>query len=178
MIPRFLAGKKVYLAPHRLDDAEKYMRWINDPEVNRYLENRYMFNMENELEFLRKAHQPPEKHFFAIHRLEDDALIGAESLVRVNPVHKTAVFGIFIGDKTCWGKGYGTEATQLLVKYAFHSLNLHRVELDVFAFNQRAIGAYEKAGFRREGLAREAIFVNGQYEDVVKMGILASDLKP
>jgi len=85
------------------------------------------------------------------------------------------LFGIHIGEEECRGKGYGTEATQLMLSYAFETLNLNRVELGVYDFNKQAIHVYEKAGFIREGIKRQDKFVNGRYADALIYGILASE---
>lgn len=168
-------GPKVYLAPHCVEDAEKYMNWFNDPEINQYAKTRFHNTLESEQDFLRKAHNPPTDFFFAVHKTSDNSLIGACGLHRVNPVHRNAVFGIFIGDKACWGKGFGTETTLLVLHYAFRRINVNRVELEVLTTNKRAIRAYEKAGFQHEGIARAALFDNGQFHDTVRMSILATE---
>ena len=87
-------------------------------------------------------------------------------------------FGIVIGDKESWDKGYGTEATTLLVRYAFETLNLNRVWLHVFEENARAVRAYEKAGFRREGLLRQDHYRDGRYHNTIVMGLLRDEWKP
>ena len=79
------------------------------------------------------------------------------------------------GGDTIWGKGYGTEATRTILSFAFNELNLHRVELEVYDFNARAIRTYEKAGFRHEGTRRKALFRDGSYHDVHVMGILREE---
>src|SRR5919107_1358942 len=84
----------------------------------------------------------------------------------------SAMFHITIGEKDVWGKGYGTEATQLMLEHAFAHLGLHRVALAVFSFNERAIRSYEKAGFRVEGRAREAIWRKGRFWDEISMSVL------
>ena len=83
--------------------------------------------------------------------------------------------GIFIGDKSCWNQGYGTEVMRLLLKHGFETLNLNRIYLHVFATNLRAIRCYEKAGYVPEGRLREAEFKNGQYVDFIVMSVLRSE---
>jgi RimJ/RimL family protein N-acetyltransferase len=85
------------------------------------------------------------------------------------------MFHITIGERDAWGRGLGTEATQLMLQHAFERLGLHRVGLAVFSYNTRAIRAYEKAGFRVEGRLREAIQRQGEFFDEVQMGILAGE---
>jgi RimJ/RimL family protein N-acetyltransferase len=95
----------------------------------------------------------------------------------VDHYNRTATFGILIGEKDCWGKGYGTEATRLVLDYAFTGLGLHNVMLNVFANNERAIRAYRRAGFREIGRRRQAHRTGGDLEDVVFMDCLATDLQ-
>jgi RimJ/RimL family protein N-acetyltransferase len=87
------------------------------------------------------------------------------------------MFGIVIGEKAHWNRGFGTEATRLALRFAFGELNLHRVELEVFAFNKRAIRAYEKAGFRLEGTRLQSHFHNGAYHDAHIMGVLSDEFR-
>ncbi len=83
--------------------------------------------------------------------------------------------GISIGEKEYWGKGYGTDAMRVVLRYAFTELNLHRVSLTVFEYNPRAIRSYEKAGFTLEGREREAVFRSGKRTDMIYMGVLRED---
>jgi RimJ/RimL family protein N-acetyltransferase len=80
-----------------------------------------------------------------------------------------------LGEKAYWGQGFGTDATRTALAFAFGELNLHRVELEVFDFNPRAMRCYEKAGFRYEGIRRQAFFRNGRYHDIHLMAILDSE---
>lgn len=86
-----------------------------------------------------------------------------------------AYVGIGLGEQDCWGKGYGTDAMRLILKYAFTELNLFRVSLNVFEYNPRAIRSYEKAGFKHEGRIREFLHKDGKYYDLIYMGILRSE---
>ena len=112
---------------------------------------------------------------FMIHTLADDKVIGFIELDGFDWSAGTGWVGIGIGDTDFRGKGYGTDAMRILVEYAFTELNLHRVNLDVFDFNKRAIRSYEKAGFIYEGTERARIFKDDQRWDVIHMGILQSD---
>jgi RimJ/RimL family protein N-acetyltransferase len=86
-----------------------------------------------------------------------------------------AVVGIFIGDKNYWGKGYGTDAMSVLVKFIFEQMNIHKVKLNVFSYNERAIKSYEKCGFKVEGVLRQEIFRDGKYYDEIIMGLLKEE---
>lgn len=102
---------------------------------------------------------------------------GVVSLTGVDPVHRCAEFHLLVGDRSLHGRGVGTGATTQMLRHAFRDLNLHRVFLRVLAYNVAAIRVYEKAGFRREGVAREAAFKRGSYEDMVQMAILQSEFR-
>jgi RimJ/RimL family protein N-acetyltransferase len=116
-----------------------------------------------------------DRVFFVIRRNGDDRTIGACQLHSIHPVHRTAELQTRIGEVGDRGQGFGTEAVRLLLKFAFEDLNLHRVQLQVFASNAAALRVYEKAGFVREGTLRQAAHIGGQYVDVVVMGILRED---
>jgi RimJ/RimL family protein N-acetyltransferase len=112
---------------------------------------------------------------FSIHTLQDDLLIGDVGLDGVRWNHGEAFVGIGIGDREYWGKGYGTDAMRLILRYAFGELNLQRVSLNVFEYNPRAIRSYEKLGFIHEGRARGVLRREGQRYDLVFMGILRDE---
>lgn len=114
---------------------------------------------------------------FAIYERDTWRLIGHANLRDVDTIHRTAEFGITIGEHDCRGKGYGTEATQLILDFAFTGLNLHNVWLDTLSLNPAAIAAYRRAGFREIGRRREAYRVAGRTYDVVLMDCLASDFQ-
>jgi len=102
-------------------------------------------------------------------------LIGACGLHRVRLADRSAVFGILVGDREYQNRGFGTEATRLMLRFAFEELNLNRVGLSVLAANRRGIQVYEKVGFVREGCARQAYYRNGRYQDELFYGLLRSE---
>jgi RimJ/RimL family protein N-acetyltransferase len=130
--------------------------------------------MTEEEKWWERLHDRKNDHIFAI-EAEDGAHIGQMGLHGVDYENRRAVLGIGIGEKDYWGRGYGTDAIQALLGWAFDHLNLNRVGLHVYDFNQRAIRCYEKCGFRREGVVRQAWYVGGQYHDEVVMGILRDE---
>ncbi|HXZ29959.1 MAG TPA: GNAT family protein, partial [Dehalococcoidia bacterium] len=103
--------------------------------------------------------------------------IGSCGLHEINAKDHNANFGIVIGERDYWNKGYGTEATRLVLDYGFQELNLHRISSAAFAFNERSIRLHKKVGFREEGRLRQAMFKNGQYHDEVQFGILREEWK-
>ncbi len=105
----------------------------------------------------------------------EGVLIGGCALFNFQDVHRTAEFGIGIGDKTYWGKGYGSEATRLMLDWAFRYRNLNRVWLTTLSCNERAIRCYLACGFVEEGRQRQHAWGDGQYHDLVYMGILREE---
>lgn len=113
--------------------------------------------------------------FFRIRPLHEERPLGFVGLWRVFWTHGDAFLGIAIGDPADWGHGYGTDAMRVLLRFAFTELNLHRVSLQVFGYNTRAIRSYEKAGFKREGAERQYLQRDGRRWDIVYMGALRSE---
>lgn len=149
------------------EDLDALLEWMNDPEMRHLtLKEELPLNRLRGEEFFEKI----DKIFFAI-CLNDNRLIGSLNLT-IN--QRNAALGITI-DRSCWSKGYGKEATELALDYSFNTRNLHRIELWVFEFNERAMHLYEKLGFKKEGVRREAVYKNGRYWDVINMGILKGE---
>lgn len=103
--------------------------------------------------------------------------VGSTGLHQINWKDRCAIFGIALGEKTYWDRGYGTDATRTMLRFAFEELNLNRVELEVFDENLRARRCYEKVGFRHEGTRRQAVFTEGVYHDVHLMSILREEFQ-
>jgi RimJ/RimL family protein N-acetyltransferase len=172
-----LAGAKVYLAPHNPDDAERYAEWVNDLEVGINMKIMpQIITVEQEHEILHKL-ATGSNPSFAIVDKDIGKPIGATSLFDIDPIHRTAMFGIFIGDRNYWNAGFGTEATNLVLDYGFHVLNLNNIALTVMSFNKRAIRCYEKCGFKLVGARRKACFVAGEYYDELIYDILAEEFE-
>ncbi len=117
----------------------------------------------------------PDSLALAVHIRSTGRLIGTCAFSQLDGDNGSAFYHITIGERDCWGQGYGTEATSLMVEHAFERLGLHRIALSVFAFNERAIRSYRKVGFVVEGRAREAILRDGRYWDEIQMSILEDD---
>ena len=112
---------------------------------------------------------------FVIEEIDSERTIGTCQLFNINWIHRSAELQIRIGDVTHQGKGLGTDAVTLLCEFGHADLNLHRIYLHVFASNRRAIRAYEKCGFQREGVLREAAFIDGQWSDIFLMSVLGQN---
>jgi UDP-4-amino-4,6-dideoxy-N-acetyl-beta-L-altrosamine N-acetyltransferase len=171
----FIVGDEIYLRPVDMEDIDSFVLWLNDEEVRQYLMRSSPLNKIREKEFVESLYKDNQNIVLGITLKENDQLIGNIGLHKISIPFRQASLGIFIGDKSCWSKGYGTEALNLMLKHAFDQLNLHRVFLTVLSFNTRAIRAYEKVGFKREGIFREHMFRNGKYYDVHYMGVLENE---
>lgn len=171
-----IIGERIFLSPVNPDDAETYAKWINDLEVNIYLTSApKIYSVQKEREILERMCK--EGYNFAIIDSEKEKLIGNIGLEDVDLLDRKAVLGIFIGDKEYWGKGYGTEAIELLLDFSFNILNMNSIMLLVKAFNKRAIRCYEKCGFKLIGVRREANIMGPDKYDDYYMDILASEFK-
>ena len=171
----FITGERVYLRPLEMEDVDSFIVWLNDEEIRQYVKRTSPLNRIREREFIERLYKDDREIILGIVLEEDDRLIGNIALHGILNPYRHATLGIFIGDKTCWSKGYGTEALRLMLGHGFDQLNLHRIYLTVLGFNARAIRAYEKVGFRREGAFREQTYRDGKYHDILIMGILEDE---
>lgn len=166
-----LAGKNIYLRPVRVSDVTKeYVGWLNDPEVNRYLEIRFArHTLKNVKEFVKKASQNKNLVFLAIIRKDTNKHIGNIKLDMIKPHHKLAEIGIMIGDKNSWGRGYAGEAVDLLTDFAFNKLKLHKIIAGAYGENIGSVKAFMKYGFVVEGVRKQHFLCNGEWVDDVLM---------
>ncbi len=170
-------GEKIQLAAIQREYLPKYVEWLNDWQVAQFLMPGILapFNLDDEKEWYENRHNKEGNYLFAILTLAENKLIGNCGLHQVDLKNRSAIFGIMIGEKDYWGKGYGTDATRTLIRYGFEELGLNRIELEVYDFNPRAIRAYEKAGFRRDGVHRQGLYRMGQFHDEIIMCILREE---
>ncbi len=169
-----IVGKKTRLRAIEREDLPTFVRWMNDPEVRQYLEIYLPMSMAEEEQWFEAHLKDDTSRIFGIES-EDGRLIGNVGLGDLDWKNRNAHLGIVIAEKERWGRGYGTDAIRALLDFAFNQMNLHRVYLSVFDFNERAIRCYEKCGFRHEGRARQTHFVNGAYHDAILMAILREE---
>ncbi len=171
-----LTGEKVNLRTLKRSDIESLLRWFNDSEVIHYVNFHLPMTEMTEEKYIENVAMSSTDVVFIIEALDDDnKLIGTMGLHGINPKDQNGSFGIVIGEKSHWGKGYGTEATQLIIEYAFHQLNLHRISANVLAYNERSLRMLNNLGFQEEGRQREAMFKNGEFHDIVMFGLLRDE---
>lgn len=173
----FIIGKKIYLRGLEKEDLTgNYFQWANDSEVTHYM---FMGAVPNNIQLLEEEYDKliRSEHdvVFAIIDKKTDTHIGNAGLYTINWISRSAEYRTIIGEKKFWGKGYGTEATKLVLEYAFDKLNLNKVWLGVNAENTAAVKCYENAGFIREGVLREEIYRNGKYYNAIRMSVLRKE---
>jgi RimJ/RimL family protein N-acetyltransferase len=181
--PDLLKGKLVRLtAEDPKVIAEANVRWALDSEYLRLLDSspRAPLSSKKIIEWIEKdlEKDSPSEYYFMIRSLADERLIGLIGLIGLDGdivPHGEAFVGIGIGERDLWGKGYGTDAMRVILRYGFSELNLRRVSLDVFEYNPRGIRSYEKAGFVHEGRLRQYLHRSGRRWDLLFMGILREE---
>jgi RimJ/RimL family protein N-acetyltransferase len=171
-------GQLVNLRAQEMADLERNHRWLNDREVMRFLSGRYLYSLLAEENWMRDrtatALAWAPNIGFAI-ETKDGRHIGNTGLHDASPENRSADVGIMVGEKEYWGRGYGTDALRTLLRFGFQEMNLNRIALDVFDFNERAIACYRKCGFVEEGRRRKDLWRDGRYVDVVMMAVLRSE---
>jgi RimJ/RimL family protein N-acetyltransferase len=156
-------------------DAPQLYEWINDRDQVLFNAPYKPVSEPQHADWLASITTRPDTVIFGIRTAGDDTLVGSCQLHSISHIHRSAELQIRIGETAARGKGYGKNAVQLLLRFAFSDLNLHRVFVHVFADNNPAIRLYETTGFKREGALREAAFIDGKYVDVLVMGILQTE---
>lgn len=159
----------IYLRKISISDCnENYLNWMNDSEVNKYLESRFTSHSINSLkDFVNSMNNSENNVLFAIIDKSSDKHIGNIKLGNIHPVHKYADIGLIIGDKNYWGKGIGTKSIQLVTEHAFDNLNLRKVLAGVYEYNIGSIRAFEKCGFKRAYVKKDTYFFDGNYIDAI-----------
>lgn len=175
-----IVGDKVALGPIHKKLIPDMLRWENDFAVT-VLSGDPIRPVT--LESIAARYEQESKEInprsveFAIYERATSRCIGTAGLRHINKTHRNAEFGIMIGEKDCWGKGYGTETTILVLDYAFTVLGLHNILLSTYGYNERAVRAYTRAGFRVIGRQREAARQGNQVYDIIIMDCLATEFR-
>ncbi|MEA4831531.1 MAG: GNAT family protein [Oscillospiraceae bacterium] len=166
-----IIGERLYLSPINTDEADSYIKWMNDEAVAvNFGQYPRLVASKNDMKWLYEP--ASDMHRYAIVLLDEDVLIGSISLHNIDHLNRNAFIGIFIGENEHRNKGYGAEAIRLILNYGFKTMNLHNIMLTVHADNLAGITCYKKVGFRETGRLREWIFKDGMYVDKIYMGIL------
>lgn len=171
-------GERIRLRGVEREDLPQFVTWLNDPEVVDGLSMFLPLSMADEIKWFEgvAALEPAVKPLvIEILDREGWRMVGNSGFMGFEWTNRAAEVGIFIGDRSIWNMGYGTEVMRLLLRHGFETLNLNRIWLRVHADNPRAIRAYEKAGLVHEGRYRQGVYKKGAFVDVMLMSILKSE---
>ena len=172
-----IEGSKVYLRPVALKDAtRRYCTWLNDPVVNRQTESRYVKTKMGDLKkYVAASLKSTANFFFAIIEKKSERHIGnikIDSVVTPFWDHRLGEVGLIIGEKSCWGKGYATEAIRLVTAFAFERAGLHKLTAQCYATNLGSAKAFLRAGFIQEGARRSHVRFDGKHVDLMLFGVI------
>jgi len=180
LVSNMIEGKRIRLRSFELSDLDELMKHWNSMELRNLLgsADRGPASRSDEEEWIKsmwKLRQERRAFMFAVETTEDNKLIGGTGLFNIDWTSRSATTGISIYNPEYWGKGYGQESMNLILDFAFQTLNLNRVELETFDFNKRAQKCYLKVGFKEVGRKRKARFIDGKYHDEIIMDILKDE---
>ena len=172
-------GERVVLREYRAEDISALRAWVNDGETTRYLGGAYRRpqTWEQTEDWLnRRLNGDLGGESFVIAEKDSQKYLGQCDLMMIDSVARKAEIAIVLLPEAR-GKGIAAEALKLLLRYAFDVLNLNRVFLKCAAKNEAALRLYRRNGFREEGILRQDLYIDGEYEDAVLMGLLKNEIK-
>ena len=170
-----LVGNKIILRPITAADATDMFASLSDSESMRLTGTQQCFTFEQVRQHCQRIEEAEDRADFAIVLKDSAQYIGEAVLNDIDWENRSANFRIALADSKLFGKGYGTEATRLIINYGIRTCNLHRIELEVYDFNPRAKHVYEKVGFVCEGVKRDVLLWEGEYHNAIMMSILAHE---
>jgi UDP-4-amino-4,6-dideoxy-N-acetyl-beta-L-altrosamine N-acetyltransferase len=170
-----LKGEKVSIRPITRDDTDMVLSWRNSDLVKQFFIYRKDITREEHLSWFENKIEKGAVVQFIIEA--EEGPVGSVYIQNINKTHRNGEYGIFIGEPNALGKGYGTDAGRLILKYAFETLNLHKVYLRVIDNNIRAIKSYEKLGFSVDGVLKDDVCIDGEFRDIVIMSVLKGQEK-
>ena len=171
MIP-VLKSERLFYCPLSLDHCtQDYVNWMNDKDVYQFLESGGDYTVKALEEYLRSIIEKKTMLFWAIHLKETKEHIGNIKIDSVNMKHGLGEYGILMGAKKHWGKGYAKEASVTILEYCFTKVGLRKITLGVVDQNMTAVELYKKIGFQIEGIYKKHGKYNGQYRDVLRMAL-------
>jgi RimJ/RimL family protein N-acetyltransferase len=171
-------GSMVYLRPVKLDDASTIRKWHNDPELMRLARvGEKKITLKQERTDIRAALKSDKQAYHMILRQSDNAPIGFLRFSYIDRLSGNVWLRVIIGERKAWGKGYARDALQSYLNWLFDVIAIHRVTLECYSTNKRAIRFYRQLGFRIEGVLREAVLTDGRYHDIFSFGLLRKDMR-
>ncbi|TCP58165.1 RimJ/RimL family protein N-acetyltransferase [Tumebacillus sp. BK434] len=174
---KFLQGQKVYLRPFTAEDADIFYRSFYEPTGRYYTGTQEMFTDKQIADALDRFAAATNRVDLLICSQETNEPVGDISLNSMDSNNRSGSLRLAVFEPENYSKGYGTEALILMLDYGFGIRNLHRIELHVYSYNERAIHTYEKVGFKREGVMRDAWYYDHKWVDVIIMSILEDEFR-
>jgi len=170
-------GKLVKLREYRNEDIKLAQEYINDYEIKQYMFPSVPFPLtfDDERKWFENQSSLNFNYNFAIETLKENKYIGGCGLKNLDWKNSNVEVGIFIGLKEFQNKGYGTDAMNVLINFIFKEMNIIKIKLDVYNFNEIAIRCYEKCGFKKEAVFKKELFRNGQFRDIIRMVLFKED---
>jgi RimJ/RimL family protein N-acetyltransferase len=174
MTKKIITGQNIYLRLVEPTDAtNKYLSWLKDKEVNQFLETRFQkWTVQKIKNYIKTINKNPGNIFLAIIKKDNQKHIGNVKIGPIDKNHKSAEISLIIGDKSCWGKGFGSETINLICNFAFCKLRLHKLTSGAYANNPGSIKAFLKCGFAIEGVRKKQYKYKKSYVDAVLLGKL------
>jgi ribosomal-protein-alanine N-acetyltransferase len=173
MAPSLESSRLVYIPVCLKHLSERYLSWMNDSEVTRYLESGGNYNEKMLRNFIEAAIEK-KIFFWAIHIKSNNKHIGNIKIDPINKRHGLGEYGILLGDKSEWGKGYAREASETIINFCFNDLNLRKMTLGVVEINIAAVKLYQSLGFSTEGTYKEHGLYDGKYRNMLRMALFNS----
>ena len=165
-------GERVYIRPITEEDTDLIIAWRNSDAVRPYFIYQKPFTREGHREWLETMIGTGRAYQFIVCTIEEDKPIGCTYLRDYDRENKKIEYGVFLGSDDVKGKGIGTEILRLTLRFAFDKLHVHKVFARAFADNRASIGSFLKGGFAKEAYLKDEVYVNGQYRDIVLLGII------
>ena len=179
-LPSPFFGEKIFLRAIEDTDLPAIMEHWNTYETRVSLGKYVPSSSKEREEWIKKVNEQAKKgeaYTFAIIQKETEEFLGTVALKRVYMINRGASLSVSIHNPTNQNKGYGTDAVRCILKFGFNILNLHRIELHVYEFTANAVHVYEKLGFKKVGVRREASYIMGHYQNDLVMDILEDEYK-
>ncbi len=172
-----IQGEHLYLrALGPAEVTQRYLDWMRDPQVNRYLESRFgTHTLESLRSFVTAMNESPDNYLFGMFLEPQGEHIGNIKIGGISQQHRHADVGLIVGAKTAWGKGYGTEAIRLVTRHAFEELGLNKLYAGMYAENAGSARAFLKAGYREIGILKKHVLCNGRFVDSLMVEICRDD---
>lgn len=170
----FIKGENIILRSIKaLDVNRRYLKWMQDLDVNEFLESRFTkWDMKKLKDYFKKNKHSLDYIHLVIILKENLEHIGNVKIGPINRIHKFADIGIIIGEKRYWGRGLATEAVKLTVNYCFKKLRLQKLTAGVYRDNIGSIRIFEKCGFKIEGVREKQYYYKGEYTNGILLGMV------